>query len=115
MHYRRIRGALVLSPAALAFRIEGFEWGDDRKTVIGKLGDKGWPLNPTTSKQIVEAKQDFFDWECVVQFLFNRELKLLTASAESFQLTLDNANSQLNPLGLSPSAIAFDIDPKEMF
>lgn len=39
------------------------------------------------------------------------ELPLLAVSGESFQSTLDNANSHLNPLGLSPGAIAFDIDP----
>ena len=39
------------------------------------------------------------------------ELALLPAAADSFQTTLDNANSHLNPLGLSPGSIAFDIDP----
>ena len=39
------------------------------------------------------------------------ELQLLAVCGESFQTTLDNANSHLNPLGLSPGAIAFDIDP----
>jgi len=38
------------------------------------------------------------------------ELQLLAVCGESFQTTLDNANSHLNPLGLSPGAIAFDID-----
>ena len=39
------------------------------------------------------------------------ELALLPAAADSLQTTLDNANSHLNPLGLSPGSIAFDIDP----
>ena len=39
------------------------------------------------------------------------ELALLPAAADSFQTTLDNANAHLNPLGLSPGSIAFDIDP----
>ena len=39
------------------------------------------------------------------------ELALLPAAAESLQTTLDNANAHLNPLGLSPGSIAFDIDP----
>jgi hypothetical protein len=39
------------------------------------------------------------------------ELQLLVLSAESLQTTLDNANAHLNPLGLSPGAVAFDIDP----
>ena len=42
------------------------------------------------------------------------ELQLLAVSGESFQTTLDNANSHLNPLGLSPGAIAFDIDPNQL-
>ncbi len=39
------------------------------------------------------------------------ELGVLSAAAESLQTTLDNANARLNPLGLSPGSIAFDIDP----
>ena len=39
------------------------------------------------------------------------ELALLPAAADSLQTTLDNANAHLNPLGLSPGSIAFDIDP----
>jgi hypothetical protein len=39
------------------------------------------------------------------------ELALLPAAATSLQTTLDNANAHLNPLGLSPGSIPFDIDP----
>ena len=39
------------------------------------------------------------------------ELALLPTAASSLQTTLDNANARLNPLGLSPGAIPFDIDP----
>lgn len=42
------------------------------------------------------------------------ELKELVTAADGFQTSLDNANSHLNPLGLSPGAIAFDISPQEM-
>ena len=42
------------------------------------------------------------------------ELQLLAVSGESFQTTLDNANAHLNPLGLSPGAVAFDIDPAKL-
>lgn len=42
------------------------------------------------------------------------ELKLLPASADSFQTTADNASAGLNPLGLSPEAVAFDIDPARL-
>ena len=41
------------------------------------------------------------------------ELDELATSAESFQSTMDLANAHLNPLGLSPGAIAFDISPTE--
>lgn len=42
------------------------------------------------------------------------ELPELVAAAASFQTTIDNANARLNPLGLSPGAIAFDISPTDM-
>lgn len=42
------------------------------------------------------------------------EIAQLPMSAASFQTTMDNANSHLNPLGLSPSAIAFDISPADL-
>jgi hypothetical protein len=42
------------------------------------------------------------------------ELGLLAASGDSFQTLIDRANAFLNPLGLSPDAIAFDISPAEL-
>lgn len=39
------------------------------------------------------------------------EIAQLPAFASSFQATIDGANAHLNPLGLSPGAIAFDISP----
>ena len=39
------------------------------------------------------------------------ELSQMPALADSFQVTIDNANAHLNPLGLAPGAIVFDIDP----
>ena len=39
------------------------------------------------------------------------ELGALVATAQSFQSTLDNAYAHLNPLGLSPGAVCFDINP----
>ena len=42
------------------------------------------------------------------------ELAELAAASETFQTTIDNANAHLNPLGLSPGAIAFDISPTEL-
>ncbi len=42
------------------------------------------------------------------------ELTQLPTIAEDFQIKIDNANAHLNPLGLSPSAIAFDISPSEL-
>ena len=42
------------------------------------------------------------------------ELDELVAAAGTFQTTMDNANAHLNPLGLSPGAIAFDISPAQM-
>ncbi len=42
------------------------------------------------------------------------EIAQLPAAADSFQTTIDSANARLNPLGLSPDAIAFDISPAEL-
>lgn len=42
------------------------------------------------------------------------EIPELVAAASSFQDTIDNANAHLNPLGLSPGAIAFDISPTQV-
>jgi hypothetical protein len=42
------------------------------------------------------------------------ELNQLVSAAGSFQGTIDSANAHLNPLGLSPGAIAFDISPSEL-
>ncbi len=39
------------------------------------------------------------------------EINELVTLATGFQTTMDSANARLNPLGLSPGAIAFDIDP----
>jgi len=39
------------------------------------------------------------------------ELNELPSLANGFQTTMDSANSRLNPLGLAPGAIAFDLDP----
>jgi hypothetical protein len=41
------------------------------------------------------------------------ELNELVTASESFQSGMDLANAHLNPLGLSPGAIAFDISPAE--
>ena len=39
------------------------------------------------------------------------ELNNLASAGNDFQATIDSANAHLNPLGLSPGAIAFDISP----
>ncbi len=42
------------------------------------------------------------------------ELAELTILGGEFQTRMDNANARLNPLGLSPGAIAFDISPADL-
>ena len=42
------------------------------------------------------------------------ELAELASLGESLQNQIDSANARLNPLGLSPDAIAFDISPTEL-
>ncbi len=41
-------------------------------------------------------------------------LRELPAAHETMQSTIDSANAHLNPLGLSPGAIAFDISPADL-
>ncbi len=41
-------------------------------------------------------------------------LQEIPALGDSFQSTMDNANAHLNPLGLSPGAVAFDISPADL-
>jgi hypothetical protein len=89
-----------------------------------KVTDRGWALDEQVSRSTQGA---FFNWtmaNALVPDVDNvhtgvqkidrttvLELALLPAAATSFQTTLDNANARLNPLGLSPGAIPFDIDP----
>ncbi len=42
------------------------------------------------------------------------ELNNLASAGNDFQSTIDSANAHLNPLGLSPGAIAFDISPSQL-
>ncbi|QJE96928.1 hypothetical protein [Luteolibacter luteus] len=42
------------------------------------------------------------------------ELQALPTAASSFQTSMDSANAHLNPLGLSPDAIAFDISRADL-
>ena len=89
-----------------------------------KVTDRGWALDEQVSRSTQGA---LFNWtmaNALVPDVDNvhtgvqkidrttvLELALLPAAADSFQTTLDNANARLNPLGLSPGAIPFDIDP----
>ena len=41
-------------------------------------------------------------------------LNEIAVVGQGLQATLDSANARLNPLGLSPGAIAFDISPTEL-
>ncbi len=41
------------------------------------------------------------------------EINELAAAGNSLQTTADNASAHLNPLGLSPGSVAFDIDPQK--
>jgi hypothetical protein len=89
-----------------------------------KVTDRGWALDEQISRSTQGA---FFNWtmaNALVPDVDNvhtgvqkidrttvLELALLPAAAISFQTIIDNANARLNPLGLSPGAIPFDIDP----
>jgi hypothetical protein len=89
-----------------------------------KTTDRGWALDEQVSRSTQGA---LFNWTVANALLPDEdtvhtgvqkidrttvlELALLPAAASSFQTTVDNANARLNPLGLSPGAIPFDIDP----
>ena len=89
-----------------------------------KVTDRGWALDEQVSRSTQGA---LFNWTVANALLPDEdkintgvqkidrttvlELALLPTAASSLQTTLDNANARLNPLGLSPGAIPFDIDP----
>lgn len=88
---------------------------------------RDWGLDEWTSRS---AQGSFFHWVTGNSLLLDEddansgiqkidrstvpELDQLVIAGVSFQTTLDNANAHLNPLGLSPNAIAFDISPSEL-
>ena len=85
---------------------------------------RNWGLDEWTSRS---AQGNFFHWVTGNALLLTDdtahngvqkidrstvpELKELVSAADTFQTTMDSANAHLNPLGLSPGAIAFDISP----
>ena len=68
--------AVLGAPSALAFRLEGYNWGDSRTSVVDKLGKKGWALRSTRVEQLVEADVFLGGEPCVAQFMFNSSLRL---------------------------------------
>ena len=112
-------------------------YSDERSIGWTNLRDSGtnpstnetrdWGLDEWTSRS---AQGSFFHWVTGNSLLLSDdnvnsgvqkidrstvpELDQLVMAGVSFQTTLDNANAHLNPLGLSPNAIAFDISPSEL-
>ena len=112
-------------------------YSDERSIGWTNLRDSGtnpstnetrdWGLDEWTSRS---AQGSFFHWVTGNSLLLSHdnsnsgvqkidrstvpELDQLVMAGVSFQTTLDNANAHLNPLGLSPNAIAFDISPSEL-
>jgi len=88
---------------------------------------RAWGLDETVSRS---AQGSFFHWVTGNALLLDEdtahtgvqkidrttvpELNELVSAADAFQTNIDNANAHLNPLGLSPGAIAFDISPAQM-
>ena len=91
------------------------------------VSNRHWGLNDWTSRS---AQGAYYHWVVANAMLPDEdnynigvekidrasvpELNELAASVNSFQSTADSASSRLNPLGLSPGAIAFDISPSEL-
>ena len=104
-------------------------WTNLRDSAVSpKTGEaRDWGLDEWTSRS---AQGSFFHWvtgnsllptddrtKSGIQKIDRNtvpELDQLVTAAYAFQTTIDNANAHLNPLGLSPEAIAFDISPAEL-
>ncbi len=88
-------------------------WGMDESVSRATLGAYvnwavGNALLPDVDNQPSHSGVQVIDRKTVPDLLE------LTTLGEDFQTRSDNANARLNPLGLSPSAIAFDISPTEL-
>jgi hypothetical protein len=68
--------AVLGAPSAQAFRLEGYNWGDSRNSVIEKLAQKKWTVRPSRVEQMVETDAFLAGEPCLVQFMFNRSLRL---------------------------------------
>ncbi|MFN0127081.1 MAG: hypothetical protein ACKV19_10410, partial [Verrucomicrobiales bacterium] len=95
----------------------------DTATAPDTTEKRNWGLDEWTSRS---AQGAYYNWVVANAMLpdvdtVNRgvekidrttvpELNELAATLTSFQTTADNASARLNPLGLSPGAIQFDID-----
>lgn len=102
---------------------------DDATSGWSQFSDsnEAWALDETASRS---AQGNLFHWAMTNAILpvddathtgvqkIDRttvpELGELEALALSLQTTMDNADAHLNPLGLSPGAIAFDISPDQI-
>jgi len=104
-------------------------WTNLRDTAVSPAtGEaRNWGLDEWTSRS---AQGSFYHWVTGNSLLPSEdsvnagvqkidrstvpELDQLVTAAHGFQTAIDNANAHLNPLGLSPEAIAFDISPSEL-
>ncbi|MFH0984928.1 MAG: hypothetical protein V1882_05265 [Candidatus Omnitrophota bacterium] len=68
--------AILGAPSALAFRLEGYNWGDSKASVLEKLEKKDWDIRSTRTKQMIEADVFLGGEPCVAQFMFNDALRL---------------------------------------
>jgi len=99
----------------------------DRAVTPGTTQTRDWGLDEWASRS---GQGSFFHWVAGNSMLLADdtdrsgvqkidrttvpELDQLVSAGASFQTTMDTANGRLNPLGLSPGAIAFDISPTEL-
>lgn len=68
--------AVTFVSSAQAFRLEGYNWGDSRNSVLSKLNQQKWTIRSSRVEQLVEADAFLAGEPCLVQFMFNRSLKL---------------------------------------
>ncbi|MES2705021.1 MAG: hypothetical protein V4726_00315 [Verrucomicrobiota bacterium] len=77
-------------------------------------GSQGAFLNWAVANAILPAEDNYHSGVRKIDRATVPELSELPTQAAAFQSAIDNANAHLNPLGLSPDAIAFDLSPADL-
>lgn len=77
-------------------------------------GTQGAFIHWAVANAILPAQDNYHSGVQKIDRTTVPELAELPSEASAFQTAIDNANAHLNPLGLSPDAIAFDLSPTDL-